>query len=192
MGGILYSGVENYGPFCAIIDEPGWPIRLIQGASKGCFRCPQRSGRHLPTNPVSTGCAASAATCFGDLLYIGKAKSLKKRVTSYFRSKAPHPEHILEMLSQAQNIDFSLTESALEAAVLETDEIKEHCPPYNKALQPNQRSLAFVSRDLEQQGPHSNHQLCIGPLPDCRIADSLTSLWHLVDKSSGTQGGGST
>jgi DNA polymerase III subunit epsilon len=78
----------------------------------------------------------------GDLLYIGKAKSLKKRVTSYFRSKAPHPEHILEMLSQAQNIDFSLTESALEAAVLETDEIKEHCPPYNKALQPNQRSLA--------------------------------------------------
>jgi DNA polymerase III subunit epsilon len=62
----------------------------------------------------------------GDLLYIGKAKSLKKRVTSYFRSKAPHPEHILEMLSQAQNIDFSLTESALEAAVLETDEIKDY------------------------------------------------------------------
>jgi DNA polymerase III subunit epsilon len=111
----------------------------------------------------------------GDLLYIGKAKSLKKRVTSYFRSKAPHPEHILEMLSQAQNIDFSLTESALEAAVLETDEIKEHCPPYNKALQPNQRSLAFVSRDLKQQAPCSDRQLCIGPLPDCRIADSLTA-----------------
>jgi excinuclease UvrABC nuclease subunit len=89
----------------------------------------------------------------GDLLYIGKAKSLKKLVTSYFRSKAPHPEHILEMLSQAQSIDFSLTESALEAAVLETDEIKEHCPPYNKALQPNQRSIVFVSRDLKQQAP---------------------------------------
>jgi DNA polymerase III subunit epsilon len=112
----------------------------------------------------------------GDLLYIGKAKSLKKRVASYFRRKAPHPEHILEMLSQTRKIDFSLTESALEAAILETDEIKEHRPPYNKALQPNQRSLIFVSRDFRQQGPHSDHQLCIGPLPDGRIADSLSAL----------------
>ena len=111
----------------------------------------------------------------GDLLYIGKAKSIKKRVSSYFRSKASHPEHILEMLTQARDMDFSLTESALEAAVLEADEIKQHRPPYNKALQKNQRSLVFVSRDFEQQGHHSDHQLCIGPLPDGRIVAALNA-----------------
>ena len=111
----------------------------------------------------------------GDLLYIGKAKSLKKRVTSYFRSKAPHPEHILEMLTQARDIDFSQTDSALEAAVLEADEIKQHRPPYNKALQPNQRSLVFVSKDFELQGPHSDHQLCIGPLPGGRIVAAFNA-----------------
>ncbi|MBW2706369.1 MAG: GIY-YIG nuclease family protein [Deltaproteobacteria bacterium] len=63
----------------------------------------------------------------GDLLYIGKAKSLKMRVNSYFRKKAPHAEHILEMLTQAQKLDYTLTGSAVEAAMLESDEIKRHC-----------------------------------------------------------------
>ena len=45
----------------------------------------------------------------GDLLYIGKAKSLKVRVNSYFRQKAPHAEHTLEMLTQARKLDFTLT-----------------------------------------------------------------------------------
>jgi len=43
------------------------------------------------------------------------------------------------MLSQARDIDFI----ALEAAVLESDEIKRKRPPYNKALQSNQRSLVL-------------------------------------------------
>ena len=86
----------------------------------------------------------------GDILYIGKAKSLKKRVNSSFRSRAPHAEHILEMLSQARDLDYSTTASALEAALLESDEIKRHLPPYNKALRPDRRSLVFLTRDLRK------------------------------------------
>jgi DNA polymerase III subunit epsilon len=52
------------------------------------------------------------------------------------------------MLSQARDIDFSEMVSALEAAILEADEIKQLRTPYNKALQPNQRSLVFVSGDF--------------------------------------------
>jgi len=108
-----------------------------------------------------------------DILYIGKAKSLKQRVNSYFRGRTAHPEHILEMLSQAWDIDFSLTESALEAAVLESDEIKRHRPPYNKALRPDQRRLVFCTRDLKQRATRCDTRFCIGPLPDGRPIDAL-------------------
>jgi hypothetical protein len=56
-----------------------------------------------------------------DLLYIGKATSLKQRVNSYFRQKGAQAEHTLEMLSQAADLNVTLTGSALEAAVLESD-----------------------------------------------------------------------
>jgi DNA polymerase-3 subunit epsilon len=109
----------------------------------------------------------------GDILYIGKAKSLKKRVNSYFRSRAPHAEHILEMLSQARDLDYHQTGSALEAALLESDEIKSHLPPYNKALRPDRRRLVFLSRDLKEISSASDQRHCIGPLPHDRLIDAL-------------------
>lgn len=108
-----------------------------------------------------------------DILYIGKAKSIRQRVNSYFQSSAAHPEHILEMLSQARNIDFTLTESALEAALLESDEIKRRCPPYNKALRPNQRSIVFCTRDFKKRSTRSDRRFCIGPLPEGRLIEAL-------------------
>ena len=90
----------------------------------------------------------------GDLLYIGKAKSLKQRVNSYFRPKSRHAEHIWEMLTQARKLDITLCSSALEAAILESDEIKHHKPPYNIALHPRQRHLIFCNKDLSRRAPH--------------------------------------
>jgi DNA polymerase-3 subunit epsilon len=116
----------------------------------------------------------------GDLLYIGKATSLKQRVNSYFRQKGSHAEHTLEMLSQAADLDVTLTGSALEAAVLESDEIKRHSPPYNVALQKGQRKLAFLTRDLQRcsDGPDKIH--CLGPLPAGNTVDALAAFaaWH--------------
>jgi DNA polymerase-3 subunit epsilon len=102
----------------------------------------------------------------GDLLYIGKAKSLQTRVNSYFRPNAAQAEHILEMLSQAADLDVTPTGSALEAAVLESDEIKGHAPPYNIALQKGQRRLGFCSRDLLAHADGADSIHCIGPLPE--------------------------
>jgi DNA polymerase-3 subunit epsilon len=103
----------------------------------------------------------------GEILYIGKAKSIKKRVSSYFRTRAPHAEHILEMLSQARDLDYCQTGSALE-----TDEIKHHLPPYNKALRPDRRSLVFLTRNLRKVSAISDQNHCIGPLPHDRLVDA--------------------
>lgn len=116
----------------------------------------------------------------GDLLYIGKATSLKQRVNSYFRQKGSHAEHTLEMLSQAADLDVTRTGSALEAAVLESDEIKRHNPPYNIALQTGQRKLTFFSRDLENWAARPDAAHCIGPLPAGLTTTAMNAFagWH--------------
>jgi len=116
----------------------------------------------------------------GDLLYIGKATSLKQRVNSYFRQKGPHAEHTLEMLSQAAKLNILQTGSALEAALLESDEIKRHCPPYNVALQKGQRKLVFCSRDLQKCADKPDKTHCLGPLPDGTMTAAMAAFgaWH--------------
>jgi DNA polymerase-3 subunit epsilon len=142
---------------------------------------PRRTQREFPMNPKTRLSLPDEPGIYrmrranDDILYIGKAKSLKQRVNSYFRQHAAHPEHILEMLSQAWNLDFFPTASALEAAVLESDEIKHHRPPYNIALRPGQRSLVFCTRDLKQHSARCDEHFCIGPLPAGRLIDALTA-----------------
>jgi len=115
-----------------------------------------------------------------DLLYIGKATSLKQRVNSYFRKKGAQAEHTLEMLSQAADLDVTLTGSALEAAVLESDEIKRYAPPYNVALQKNQRKLVFHSRNLRKRAAKPDDIHCIGPLPEGSITEAMAAFgtWY--------------
>ena len=118
----------------------------------------------------------------GDLLYIGKAKSLKMRVNSYFRKKAPHAEHILEMLTQAQKLDFSLTGSAVEAAMLESDEIKRHSPPYNIALRSRKRNLAFCTKDLSRHSTVADREYTVGPLPDGKFIEAVSTFGHWITR----------
>lgn len=102
----------------------------------------------------------------GDILYVGKAKSLKQRVNSYFRSRNRGAEHILEMLSQAKDMTYTPTPTALEAAVLESDEIKRLTPPFNRALQRNGREVYYVSPDLLSYVPaRPDPEHPLGPLP---------------------------
>lgn len=101
----------------------------------------------------------------GDVLYIGKAKSIRKRVASYFQKSRRHPEHILEMLSQARDIDCTTTASALEAAALESDEIKQLNPPYNVALRSKDRQLCFLSSAYDHLTLTPDRQHPVGPLP---------------------------
>ena len=143
---------------------------------------PARSGRAFPMDSAIRQALPDQPGVYrmlrsnGSLLYIGKAKSLKKRVKSYFRPKSPLAEHTLEMISQASDLDVTITHSALEAAVLESDEIKRHSPPYNIALQGRQRKLAFCTRNLKEYALKADKDHRIGPLPAEKPAESLSAL----------------
>lgn len=117
----------------------------------------------------------------GDLLYVGKAKSLKQRISSYFHKGSRHPEHILEMLSQARSLDTTVTRSAIEAALVESDEIKRFAPPYNRALRTNKREMLFFSRDLKSSNSQPDKCHSIGPLPSSYYLDSLVLLGDLLN-----------
>ena len=67
----------------------------------------------------------------GKIIYIGKAKSLRKRVTSYFRKSADHLPKVARMVSCVNDYDFIVTDSEFEALVLECSLIKQYKPKYN-------------------------------------------------------------
>lgn len=69
-----------------------------------------------------------------EIIYIGKAKNLKNRVTSYFRESADHPPKVASMVEHVYDYDFIVTDSEYEALVLECSLIKQHQPKYNILL----------------------------------------------------------
>jgi DNA polymerase-3 subunit epsilon len=112
----------------------------------------------------------------GDVLYVGKAVSLRHRVNSHFRKQNGLHERTLEMLSQARGISFDVTASALEAALLEADEIKRHRPPYNLALTVEQRAVWFAAPDLSARSARPSSQCPIGPFPSAVTLDEFAAL----------------
>lgn len=70
----------------------------------------------------------------GHIIYIGKAKNLKNRVTSYFRESADHTPKVAKMVENVYDYDFIVTDSEYEALVLECSLIKQHKPKYNILL----------------------------------------------------------
>jgi DNA polymerase-3 subunit epsilon len=120
----------------------------------------------------------------GGLLYIGKAASLRKRVASYFRPRARHAEHILEMLTQARDLEVSETATALAAALQEADEIRRLSPPYNRALRTEGKTLVFVSADFTRTGVEPDDAFRIGPLPGERVAEGLCALSRICSRWS--------
>ena len=70
----------------------------------------------------------------GNIIYIGKAKSLKNRVSSYFRSIDKHLPKVYQMVQHVDDFEYIVTDSEFEALVLECSLIKYHTPKYNILL----------------------------------------------------------
>ncbi len=76
----------------------------------------------------------------GKRIYVGKAASLTKRISSYFRNK---DLRIAEMVNEADNISFKKTNSVLEAVILEANAIKKYWPKYN-VKEKDDRSFVYL------------------------------------------------
>lgn len=70
----------------------------------------------------------------GTVIYVGKAKRLKNRVTSYFRALDSHTPKVLAMVENVADFNTIMTDTEFEALVLECSLIKQHAPKYNILL----------------------------------------------------------
>lgn len=79
----------------------------------------------------------------GTIIYVGKAVSLKNRVRQYFRASTNHSAKIKRMVSKIDYFEYIITDSELEALVLECNLIKEHSPKYNTMLK-DDKTYPFI------------------------------------------------
>lgn len=81
----------------------------------------------------------------GTILYIGKAKNLRNRVSSYFSKDAL--DRTAQMLSQAESVEFIVTDNEAEALLLESQLIKRYFPKYNIELKDNEKFTYILITD---------------------------------------------
>ncbi|UAY38047.1 excinuclease ABC subunit UvrC [Moraxella osloensis] len=113
----------------------------------------------------------------GDIIYVGKAKSLKIRVNSYFAKTIDHPK-TRALVQRIDNIETIITRSETEALLLEQNLIKLHRPPYNVLLRDDKSYLyVFISADKPYprlaygrgKGQHQKGRF-FGPFPSAHAA----------------------
>lgn len=88
----------------------------------------------------------------GDIIYVGKAVSLKNRVRQYFQSSRNHSPKIRVMVSQIRDFEYILTDSELEALILECNLIKKYKPKYNVLLK-DDKTYPYVMVTTEEEYP---------------------------------------
>ena len=94
------------------------------------------------------------------IIYIGKAKALKNRVSQYFGSDTNHPEKVRQMVAHVDHFDYIVVGSEFEALVLECSLIKQYSPKYNILLKDDK----------------GYHYIRISPPPFSRISECKQKL----------------
>ncbi|MFA7308702.1 MAG: excinuclease ABC subunit UvrC [Patescibacteria group bacterium] len=117
--------------------------------------------------PTSPGCY-QYFDVKGKLLYVGKAKDLKKRVNSYFQKKDHDPKtHVL--VSLIADLKWIETPSEMEALILESQLIKKHLPRYNIKIK-DDKSFLYIKIDFHEQFPRPEFiRQVVGSSKDTKI-----------------------
>jgi excinuclease ABC subunit C len=119
---------------------------------------PEDGADAVPEGPLATGHAAienavklaptssgvyRMLNAAGDVLYVGKAKSVKKRLSSYARVNAPQPARILRMIAATASVEIISTTTETEALLLEANLIKQLRPRFNVQLR-DDKSFPYI------------------------------------------------
>lgn len=126
----------------------------------------------------------------GEVLYIGKALSLRRRVPSYFQGRAApseRSERVARLLAQVMDVEVIVTDNELEALILESNLVKEHQPRYNIVLK-DDKHYPFLKLDLQDPWPRlqvvrrvkEDEALYFGPYVP---ATTMWQLLHLINRT---------
>lgn len=87
-----------------------------------------------------------------EIIYVGKAKNLKNRVSQYFVANSQHTPKVLRMVANVASFEYIVTTSELEALILENNLIKKHKPKYNILLK-DDKSYPYIVVDKKSDYP---------------------------------------
>lgn len=88
----------------------------------------------------------------GEIIYVGKAKILKNRVRQYFQNSKNHSEKVKAMVSNIEEFEYIVTDSEMEALILECNLIKKHRPKYNILLK-DDKGYPFIKITINEDFP---------------------------------------
>jgi DNA polymerase-3 subunit epsilon len=130
----------------------------------------------------------------GTILYVGKATSLKSRVNSYFRGVKNRDRRKLEMLAQVWDIKTKECETPLEAALIESDDIKTFNPPYNLLLKDDNRRIIFYNDAFNdyseircaifRNGPHKPYDALMSLIEILKSIQTNSSIVFITEEFS--------
>lgn len=137
-----------------------------------------------------------------EILYIGKATSLKNRVRSYFSSdiKEKRSELIEKMVNEAKTVEWTVTDSVLEAMILETNLIRTHKPRYNTISKDDKsynhlvitdeewpRVLVVRGKDITEKFTEKEIKYHFGPFPSGSLFKEALKIVRKLFKFYDTQ-----
>lgn len=88
----------------------------------------------------------------GEIIYVGKSKNLKNRMSSYFRGFNSHAPKVQTMVINIQEFEYIITDSEMEALILEANLIKKHLPRFNILLK-DDKMYPFIVISLGERFP---------------------------------------
>lgn len=88
----------------------------------------------------------------GEVIYVGKAVNLRNRVRSYFQKSAAHPLKVQVMVEHIHDFEYIVTDSEVEALILENNLIKEYAPRYNVRLK-DDKTYPYIKVTVQEDFP---------------------------------------
>ena len=132
----LWIGEEHL----SLSDQDGREGKLVFDIQEELKKLPARPGVYIMHDEKDT------------IIYVGKAVSLRNRVRQYFQTSRNKGAKIESMVTHIARFEYIVTDSELEALVLECNLIKEHRPKYNTMLK-DDKSYPFIKVTVNEAFP---------------------------------------